>query len=67
MSVGITQLLEELRDERLPVSPVALIISSALGVRTGEWKGTPGPFKTMLGGIAILILAICILGFSNSL
>ena len=46
---------------------LALIISSALGVRTGEWKGTPGPFKTMLGGIAILILAICILGFSNSL
>jgi L-rhamnose-H+ transport protein len=46
---------------------LALIISSALGVWTGEWKGTPGPFKTMLGGIAVLIVAICILGYSNSL
>ena len=46
---------------------LALIISSALGVWTGEWKGAPGPFKTMLGGIAVLIIAICILGYSNSL
>ena len=46
---------------------LALIISSALGVWTGEWKGTPGPFKTMLGGIVVLIIAICILGYSNSL
>lgn len=46
---------------------LALIISSALGVWTGEWKGAPKPFKTMLGGIAVLILAICILGFANGL
>ena len=46
---------------------LALIISSVLGVGTGEWKGAPGPLKTMLVGIAVLILAICILGYSNSL
>ncbi len=46
---------------------LALIISSALGVWTGEWKGAPGPFKTMLGGIVVLIIAICVLGYSNSL
>ena len=46
---------------------LALIISSTLGVWTGEWKGAPGPFKTMLGGIAVVIVAICVLGYSNSL
>jgi len=46
---------------------LALIISSALGVWTGEWKGAPGPFKTMLGGIVVLIIAICVLGYSNRL
>jgi len=46
---------------------LALIISSALGVWTGEWKGAPGPVKTMLGGIVVLIVAICVLGYSNSL
>ncbi len=46
---------------------LALIISSALGAWTGEWKGAPGPFKTMLAGIAVVIIAICVLGFSNSL
>lgn len=39
---------------------LALIISSALGAWTGEWRGAPRPFKTMLVGIAVLILAICI-------
>jgi L-rhamnose-H+ transport protein len=46
---------------------LALIISSALGVLTGEWKGAPGPLKTMLGGIVVLVIAICVLGYSNSL
>ena len=46
---------------------LALVISSALGVFTGEWKGAPGPLKTMLGGIAVVIVAICVLGYSNSL
>ncbi|MGI9392183.1 MAG: L-rhamnose/proton symporter RhaT [Parvibaculales bacterium] len=46
---------------------LALIISTALGIRTGEWKGAPQPFKLMIVGIAILIFAICILGYSNSI
>ena len=46
---------------------LALIISSVLGVWTGEWKGARGPLKTMLGGIFVLIIAICVLGYSNSL
>lgn len=45
---------------------LALVISSSLGVFTGEWKGAPGPLKTMLGGIAVVIVAICVLGYSNS-
>jgi L-rhamnose-H+ transport protein len=46
---------------------LALVISSALGVFTGEWKGASGPLKTMLGGIAVVVVAICVLGYSNSL
>jgi len=46
---------------------LALIISTFLGVYTGEWKGAPGPFKLMVIGIVILIAAICLLGYSNSL
>ncbi|MHC4995108.1 MAG: L-rhamnose/proton symporter RhaT [Planctomycetota bacterium] len=46
---------------------LALIISSMLGVWTGEWAGAPGPLKTMLVGIAVVIIAICVLGYSNSL
>ncbi len=46
---------------------LALIISTILGVVTGEWKGAPGSFKLMVVGIVILIAAICLLGYSNSL
>jgi L-rhamnose-H+ transport protein len=46
---------------------LALVISSTLGVFTGEWKGAPTPLKTMLVGIAVVIVAICVLGYSNSL
>ncbi len=46
---------------------LALIISSTLGVWTGEWKGAPGPFKTMLAGVAVVIVAICVLGYSKRL
>lgn len=46
---------------------LALIISTVLGVLTGEWKGARGPFQWMMGGIAVLILAICLLGYSNSI
>ena len=46
---------------------LALIISSLLGMWTGEWKGAPGPLKIMLAGIGVVIVAICVLGYSNSL
>ncbi len=45
---------------------LALIVSNALATWTGEWKGVPGPFKTMLCGVLVLILACIILGYSNS-
>jgi L-rhamnose-H+ transport protein len=46
---------------------LALVISSTLGVFTGEWKGALKPLKAMLVGIAVVIVAICVLGYSNSL
>jgi L-rhamnose-H+ transport protein len=46
---------------------LALIISNFWALRAGEWKGSPGPFRLMLAGVAILIVACGILGYSNSL
>ncbi|QBY06158.1 rhamnose/proton symporter RhaT [Thalassotalea sp. HSM 43] len=46
---------------------LALIISTVIGIYTGEWQGAPGPFKTMVTGIVVLISAICLLGYSNSI
>ncbi len=46
---------------------LALIISTALGVATGEWKGASQPFRLMTLGIGVLIAAICLLGYSNSI
>jgi len=46
---------------------LALIISNVWAGLAGEWKGVPGPFKTMLAGVAVLIVACIILGYSNSL
>lgn len=45
---------------------LALIISTGLGIYTGEWAGAPGPFRVMAAGIALLIVSIGILGYSNS-
>jgi L-rhamnose-H+ transport protein len=45
---------------------LALIISTGLGIYTGEWVGARRPFRVMAVGIAILIVSIGILGFSNS-
>ena len=45
---------------------LALIISNLWGYLTGEWKEAPGPFRIMLSGVIILILACAILGYSNS-
>lgn len=57
-----------------PIGPVigwpillglSLIASNALGFFTGEWKNAGGPFRLMIGGIAILIVACAIIGYAN--
>ena len=44
---------------------ISLIISNVWGYRMGEWNGAQKPFRQLLGGLAILIFATCILGYSN--
>lgn len=44
---------------------LALIISNIWGYREGEWKNADRPFKVLLGGLTVLIVAICILGYAN--
>lgn len=44
---------------------LALIISNIWGYRAGEWKDSGKSFKVLLGGLFVLIVAICILGYAN--
>ncbi|WP_420400492.1 L-rhamnose/proton symporter RhaT [Flagellimonas sp.] len=44
---------------------LALIISNVWAYRAGEWKNAKKPFTILLMGLGVLILAICILGYSN--
>lgn len=44
---------------------LALIISNFWAYRAGEWNNANGPFRILMGGLAILITAICILGYAN--
>lgn len=44
---------------------LALIISNIWAYRAGEWKNAQAPFKVLLGGLGVLISAICILGYAN--
>lgn len=44
---------------------LALIISNIWGYRSGEWNNAKKPFQILLGGLGVLIFAICILGYSN--
>lgn len=44
---------------------LALIISNIWGYRSGEWKNAEKPFKILLAGLAVLIVAICVLGYAN--
>lgn len=47
---------------------MALIVASALGFMTGEWKdAAKASVRTLLSGIAVLIVAILILAYANSL
>ncbi len=46
---------------------LALIISNFWAIRAGEWKGAPAPMRLMFAGVAILIAACVLLGYSNGL
>ncbi|MCU0245011.1 MAG: hypothetical protein MUF20_12420 [Methylotetracoccus sp.] len=45
---------------------LALIVSNLWAIRSGEWQGAAGPMRLMFAGIAILIAACAVLGYSNS-
>jgi L-rhamnose-H+ transport protein len=46
---------------------LSLIISNIWAYREGEWKNVKVPFRIMLLGLAIIIIACIILGYSNGL
>ncbi len=46
---------------------LSLIISNVWAYREGEWKNVKAPFRIMLAGLAIIIIACIILGYSNGL
>ncbi len=46
---------------------LALIFSNLLAIRGGEWRGAPRALRVMLCGVATLIVACIVLGYSNSL
>lgn len=45
---------------------LSLIISNFWAYKAGEWKNASGPFKTLLIGLFILVLASLVLGYSNT-
>ncbi|WP_020533155.1 L-rhamnose/proton symporter RhaT [Flexithrix dorotheae] len=45
---------------------LSLIISNFWGYRSGEWKDAKKPFQLLLMGLAVLIFASAILGYSNT-
>ena len=46
---------------------LSLVVSNFVAVRVGEWKEAAKPLKIMVGGLAVIILASCILGYANSM
>jgi len=46
---------------------LSLIVSNAVGVLTGEWKGTKGPLKLMTLGIFVIIVATVVLSYASTL
>ncbi|MFZ5829352.1 MAG: L-rhamnose/proton symporter RhaT [Planctomycetota bacterium] len=45
---------------------LSLIVSNALAVWAGEWRGAAGPLRIMVGSVAVLIAACCLLAFANT-
>lgn len=46
---------------------LSLIVSNIWAYKAGEWNNAKKPFKLLLLGLAVLILASLVLGYSNSL
>jgi L-rhamnose-H+ transport protein len=45
-----------------------VLVATAWGVATGEWKHAgPQPIRLLAGGVALLVVAIVVLSFSNQL
>lgn len=44
---------------------LSLIVSNFWAYRAGEWKGAAKPFRILLVGLAVLIIASIILGYAN--
>lgn len=45
---------------------ISLIVSNVWGYKSGEWNNAKEPFKILMGGLSVLILAICLLGYANA-
>ena len=46
---------------------LSLIVSNAVGVITGEWKGTRGPLKVMVLGVFVIIVATVVMAYASTL
>jgi len=46
---------------------LSLIVSNAVGVITGEWKGTAGPLKVMALGVFVIIVATVVMAYAATL
>lgn len=46
---------------------LALVVSNVWAYRAGEWEQAKKPFKILLVGVLVLIMASAVLGYSNSL
>ncbi|MEO1011794.1 MAG: L-rhamnose/proton symporter RhaT [Bacteroidota bacterium] len=44
---------------------LSLIIGNIWAYRSGEWKNAEKPFRILLAGLAVLLFAICILGYAK--
>ncbi|RMF90968.1 MAG: rhamnose/proton symporter RhaT [Planctomycetota bacterium] len=46
---------------------LSLIVSNAVGVITGEWKGMAKPFLTMAAGVLLIIVATVVMSYASTL
>ncbi len=46
---------------------LSLIVSNAVGMITGEWKGVAGPLKLMSVGVFVIILATIVMAYASTI